>query len=113
MNLSHLEPTKKQSPGPLEELSLREGPIIDHLLLLPLTTCSDGFGDPLIPSLPKAGPLRALLGLSVTFNEIHQGASWLDLLHLPCLLSDGRPLEEAKEVSVISLGSLQLPFLCP
>lgn len=113
MNLSHLEHTKKQSPGPLEEFSLRDGPIIDHLLLLPVTTRSDGFGYPLILSLPKASPLRALSGLSVTFNEIHQGASWLDLLHLPCLISDGRPLEEAKEVSVNSLGSLRPPFLCP
>lgn len=113
MTSSHLEPTKKQSPGPLEELSLRDGPIIDHLLLLPLTTHSDRFGYPLTPSLPKASPLRALSGLSVTFNEIHQGASWLDLLHLPCLISDGRPLEEAKEVSVNSLGFLQPPFLCP
>lgn len=97
LNAGLLEPTKKQSPRPLAEPLLRDEPIIDHMLLLPLATDSTTWA--WVPPIHPAKPAHPGLWFkSVTFNEIHQGASWLDLLHLPRLvLYGGRPLEAAKE----------------
>lgn len=59
LNLGFLEPTKKQSPGPLAERLLRDEPVIDHMLLLPLTTHSTTWAwvppDALPPSEPMLG----------------------------------------------------------
>lgn len=100
------------SPGALEEPLLRDEPFIDHLLLLPLTTHSYHMGLGTFDAPPQTSPPRALPGQSVTFNEIHQRASWLDLLHLPCFVCYGRRhLKATKEVSVNGPQSLQPPFL--
>lgn len=55
---------------------LGDGPVTGHLLLLPLTTYNTtgaGVPWPLSSPLHCASPPRA--AGSVTFNEIHQGAS--------------------------------------
>lgn len=61
MNMGLLEPAKKQSPGALAEPLLRDEPIIDHMLLLPLATHSTTWAW-VPPDTPRqASPSRALI----------------------------------------------------